>query len=257
MAAPSLRTIKRLFAVSGNSCAFPDCQNPIVEESGTVTGEIAHICSASPKGPRYEPSQSETERNGFNNLILLCSRHHTIIDTEVEKYSTSVLASIKAAHELGGTIEIDPASSVVATKLLHQYEHLIILNNSGNVAVGSPGAIQAQTVNLKSSKKTVRFTPPNDAIGSNARMASYIEYLIGKYQDYQKQDTEKEGRGKYTLIYNAIKREYGCKWQTVPSSNFEHLVSLLHRRIDNSKIGRIRKAQGQKRYHSYEEHVAS
>ena len=100
----------------------------------------------------------------------------------------------------------------------------------------------------------MRFSPPSDAIGSVAELASYIEYLIGKYQDYQKQDAEKEGRGKFTIIYNAIRREYGSKWQTIPVRKFEQLVSFLQRRIDNSKVGRIRKSRGQKRYHNFQEH---
>src|SRR6185369_8842586 len=85
-------------------------------------------------------------------------------------------------------------------------------------------------------------------------LASYVEYLIRKYQDYQKLDVEKEGRGKYVLIYNAIRREYGSKWQTIPVVKFDRLTTFLQQRIDKSKIGRIRKSRGQKRYHSFEEH---
>ena len=254
MASPSIKTIKRLHAISGNKCAFPECPNPIAEESGTITGEIAHICAASPKGPRYDPEQGENERHGFGNLILLCSRHHTIIDSEVDKYPVTHLLEIKRKHELKGAVEITPYTIATANKLLEQYEHLTIVNQDGNIAINSPGIVQAQTVNLKSSKKSVQFTPPNDSIGANASMASYVEYLINKYQDYQKQDSTKEGRGKYTLIYNAIKRKFGCKWQTIPTSNFDLLIQLLRSRIDNSKVGRIRKARNQKRYHNFEEH---
>lgn len=257
MASPSLKTIKRLHAISGNKCAFPECQNPIVEESGTVTGEIAHICAASPNGPRYNHSQSEEERHGFDNLVLLCSRHHTIVDSEVDKYPVTYLLEIKRNHEVKGIVEISPATNNAASKILQQYEQLIILNEGGNIALNSPGVIQAQTINFKSSKKSVQYAPPNDSIGSSASLASYIEYLINKYQDYQKQDSSKEGRRKYTLIYNAIKRKFGCKWQTIPASSFESLVQLLKSRIDNSKVGRIRKARGQKRYHSFKEHNTS
>jgi hypothetical protein len=120
------------------------------------------------------------------------------------------------------------------------------------VAYQSPGAIQAQTLNLETTKKTIRINPPGDSIGAFAELASYIEYLIGKFQDYQKQDATKEAPGKYTIIYNAIRREYGSKWQTIPVGKFEDLMSFLQGRIDNSKVGRIRKGRGQKRYHSFE-----
>ena len=42
---PSLQTLKRLFAMSGNRCAFPECTLPIVEGSGIVTGIVCHIRS--------------------------------------------------------------------------------------------------------------------------------------------------------------------------------------------------------------------
>jgi len=254
MNSPTLKTVKRLFAMSSNCCAFPACQVPLVEESGTITGEIAHIRASSPNGPRYDPAQSDEDRHSFGNLILLCSRHHTVIDTEDNEYLVPTLERMKREHETKGPIEISPAHSSVAHRLIEKYESVVIVNSGGNVAYKSPGAIQAQTVNLKTTKKTVRFNPPTDAIGSIAEMASYIEYLIGKYQDYQKLDTEKKGRGKFTIIYNAIRREYSSKWQTIPVGKFEHLVSFLQRRIDNSKVGRIRKSRDQKRYHSFEEH---
>jgi hypothetical protein len=254
MNSPALKTVKRLFAVSGNLCAFPSCQSPLVEASGTITGEIAHIRAASPNGPRYDPDQSNEDRHSFRNLILLCGRHHTIIDTEVDEYSVSALEKMKRAHETGRPIKIGPANDIAAQRLLEEYERVTIINSGGNVAYKSSGVIQAQTINLKTTKKVIRFNPPSDAIGAIAVMAAYIEYLIRKYQDYQKQDSKKEGNRKYTIIYSAIQAEYGSKWQTIPASRFEELVSFLQKRIDNTKVGRIRKSRNQERYHSFEEH---
>ena len=240
--------------MSGNKCAFPSCATPLVEATGTVTGEIAHIRGSSENGPRFDPNQNDEERHGFGNLILLCGRHHTIIDTEVDEYPASTLEQMKRDHETKGVVEITPLHAVVAKEFLEKYESITIINSSGNVAYKSPGAIQAQTVNLKTTKKSVRFSPPIDSIGAVAAMASYIEYLINKYQDYQKQDTDKEGDRKYMVIYSAVKGEYGSKWQTIPATRFEELVLFLQRRIDNTKIGRIRKNRNQVRYHSFGEH---
>jgi len=161
---------------------------------------------------------------------------------------------MKYEHETKGTIEIGPFHGIVAQRLLDKFESVAIFNIGGNVAYKSPGAIQAKTVNLKTTKSSVKFTPPNDAVGATAERASYIEYLIRKYQDYQKQDLEKEDNRKYMLIYQAIQREFGSKWQTIPLTRFEKLVSFLQRRVDNTKIGRIRKSRGQKSFHNFEEH---
>nr|VFK18339.1 MAG: hypothetical protein BECKLPF1236B_GA0070989_11393 [Candidatus Kentron sp. LPFa] len=255
MTSPKTSTIKRLFAVSGNQCAYPGCTAPLVEPTGTVTGKIAHIKAASENGPRFDESQSEEERHGFNNLILLCGRHHTIIDTEVFDHPAETLIEYKKAHEESGTVEITPHTASVAQALLTNYQNIVIQNNTGQVAVNSPGAIQANTLNLKTTKKNVTIAPPDGSVSSVLEMRSYIEYLIAKYQDYQKQDKEKTGNNKYRIIYNAIRREYGCKWQLVPADRFDELVRFLHRRIDNTKIGRIRKHRDQKRHHSFDEHI--
>ncbi len=39
---------KKLFALSGNQCAEPSCQQKMISNDGNnVLGEIAHICAAS------------------------------------------------------------------------------------------------------------------------------------------------------------------------------------------------------------------
>jgi hypothetical protein len=95
----SLRAIKRLFAVSGNQCAFPDCVNPLVLESGEVIGHICHIKARNPGGPRYDPEQTATHLHSHKNLILMCPTHHGVIDSDSESYSVQRLRSIKLAHE--------------------------------------------------------------------------------------------------------------------------------------------------------------
>ncbi len=82
---PSPATLKRLFAQSGNRCAFPKCSLQIIQGS-TVVGEICHIKAAKPKGPRYDAQQTPRDRHGYDNLILLCAIHHTVIDDDEEAY---------------------------------------------------------------------------------------------------------------------------------------------------------------------------
>ena len=81
------KTVKILFALSNNICAFPGCNSPISENSEIITGDICHIKAKSPGGPRFDSEQSDNERNSFENLILLCKRHHKIIDSDTVKYS--------------------------------------------------------------------------------------------------------------------------------------------------------------------------
>lgn len=254
MSSPKLSTIKRLYAVSHNQCTFPGCRTPLVESSGTVTGEIAHIKAASKEGPRYDSLQTEEQRHAYDNLILLCGRHHKLIDTEHEKYTVEKLFSFKN-KALGDIIELTPYTTTVAQSLLEHYQNLSISNNSGQIAINSPGAVQGKNVNIKVTKQKISLLPPDGAIANNLEMSSYIEYLISKYNDFQKLDLTKEGRYKYIAIFNAIKREFGSKWQLVPSTQFNKLSEYLTRRIDNTKAGRIRKKNSEKNYHSFAEHI--
>ena len=100
MTRPSYQTVRILFARSGNQCAFPNCPTPISDlTANTITGEIAHIKADSPGGPRYDPDQSENERQGLDNLMVLCPQHHKIIDLDPTTYSVDILMRMKAAHE--------------------------------------------------------------------------------------------------------------------------------------------------------------
>ena len=95
----SNEVMRLLYAHSGNRCAYPDCTNPIFEDDGQLTGECCHIKAYSPGGPRYDASQTDEERNGVDNLMLMCSRHHAIVDKNEEKYMVEVLQDYKHHHE--------------------------------------------------------------------------------------------------------------------------------------------------------------
>lgn len=98
---PRQKTIKRLFAVSGNKCYFPNCNTSLVDKIGigTLTGEICHIKGKKPGSSRYDLNQSDEERHGFGNLVLMCSLHHKIIDDDSDSYTVSRLKEIKVEHE--------------------------------------------------------------------------------------------------------------------------------------------------------------
>ena len=120
MASPSLKTIKRLFAVSGNRCAFPRCEIPLIDNlSGKVTGKICHIKTKKPTGPRYDPNQSDEERDAFENLLLMCPIHHDVIDADPESYGVSRLKEIKARHEALWAGGNEPSDDIAKQFLLN------------------------------------------------------------------------------------------------------------------------------------------
>lgn len=100
------KSIKLLWANSAGICSFPDCNEKLsVEEAAEVApytiGEMAHIKGNKPGSNRYDDEQSADERDSYENLILLCPTHHTLIDkaeNEV-KYSVDILHEMKIVHE--------------------------------------------------------------------------------------------------------------------------------------------------------------
>ena len=91
--------LRLLYAHSGNCCAFEGCHSPIFEDDGTLTGECCHIEAYSPNGPRYNEQQTNEERNRYDNLILMCARHHKIIDSHTDEYTVEKLKILKGTHE--------------------------------------------------------------------------------------------------------------------------------------------------------------
>lgn len=104
----SQSTLKLLFALSLNHCAFPKCTNPVVA-AGTeysdpaVLGHICHIYAAKDNGPRGRLDLTLKERSAFENLILMCGVHHPLVDKQWESYPAGMLKEWKEKHEAKAT----------------------------------------------------------------------------------------------------------------------------------------------------------
>jgi hypothetical protein len=95
---PTPDTIRRLYLLSGNQCAFPGCNHPIIVEDGTYVGELCHICAAEKGGERFDPTQTNEDRRQFDNLLLLCHDHH-VVTNDVVAYTIERMRQMKADHE--------------------------------------------------------------------------------------------------------------------------------------------------------------
>ncbi|MBN1931642.1 MAG: HNH endonuclease [Desulfobacterales bacterium] len=90
------RDIKFLWGRSGNRCAI--CKLELTTDGSSETlGEMAHIVGQSRNGPRG--NHDLTDRDTYDNLILLCPTHHVEIDKNHAAWPIERLRAIKADHE--------------------------------------------------------------------------------------------------------------------------------------------------------------
>lgn len=59
---PLPETKRQLFLLSGNKCAFPGCEQILLDQFGHFIGEICHIEAANEGGERFNPHQTNEQR---------------------------------------------------------------------------------------------------------------------------------------------------------------------------------------------------
>jgi hypothetical protein len=94
----------KLWVKSGGYCEFPGCTDFLLKDKLTLKEDnysnIAHIIADSPNGRRGDISLSSKLATDFSNLMLLCQKHHKLIDGKNWKdYSVDILRSYKEMHE--------------------------------------------------------------------------------------------------------------------------------------------------------------
>lgn len=92
-------TAKKLFALSRNHCARPECNVKLVLENDVNLGEMCHIEGEKPNSARYNTEMDDEQRRDISNLIIMCNNCHTIIDNDIETYTVQKLKEIKKNHE--------------------------------------------------------------------------------------------------------------------------------------------------------------
>lgn len=183
------KTIKRLYALSGNQCAFPDCVvNFVSWENDTNLSNVCHIEAAEPGGQRYNPNSDDDYRRSFENLILLCANHH-IISNDTSKYTVTVLQEMKRNHE-------DKILQLIS-------ESNILTNNPSalNIVIGFVGKRIFENTNVEEPENA-----PNTEDKISYNNVIRFKPIIEEYAVYQ---------GKLNTIYKEIEKEGSTKKEFV------------------------------------------
>lgn len=97
--------LKRLWALSAGRCNNPDCRevlivDPTEFDEAVVMGEQAHIAPHGNSGPRRISEVPESDRDTYDNIILLCPNHHRgPVDGQPNTYTEKLLHQWKDDHE--------------------------------------------------------------------------------------------------------------------------------------------------------------
>ena len=135
--------IKMLWGRAAGRCSAPDCNEdltPLLEKSGlTILGEMAHVI-----GRRDTAARSEQEigaDDSYENLILLCPNHHTLIDKAPNDFPTQLLHKWKSKWE--GVVS--GLSLVISTRrdLFKEIHYRLVANHQAHSEWG-PTSLRAQ-----------------------------------------------------------------------------------------------------------------
>ena len=101
---PTEATLRILCGRAAGMCEFQGCAERLFYDEVTTkkfnAAYIAHIVAANPKGPRGDASRSYELSDKIENLMLMCDRHHRLIDQiEPENFSEEELRAMKISHE--------------------------------------------------------------------------------------------------------------------------------------------------------------
>ena len=112
-----------LWARASGRCQYRGCNEELVGDliSGredATFGFIAHIVADSVDGPRGDAVRSPQLARALENLMLMCARHHKLIDVvDVPAHPEPMLLAMKAEHEsrisVVTAIDEDRASHVI------------------------------------------------------------------------------------------------------------------------------------------------
>ncbi len=105
----TVQTRKLLWGRAHNVCSFATCWQALTADEvdartgrafAVVVGEEAHIRSGRPDGPRYDPDYPSADIDKYENLMLLCPTHHTLVDAHNgDAHPVEILVKMKRRHE--------------------------------------------------------------------------------------------------------------------------------------------------------------
>src|SRR6266478_4598264 len=98
----AVNTKRKLWAECAGYCQNPKCNSYLfkdVDDESVSLANMAHIIGVGATGPRSEHELADyVDKNGIDNLIMLCLACHKVVDELEKKFGVEKLRSWKAEH---------------------------------------------------------------------------------------------------------------------------------------------------------------
>jgi hypothetical protein len=184
--AVSEKDIKLLWGKSAGLCAYPDCLEELALHFDSVSpftiGEMAHVIAKQPDGPRGNPQGGD---DTYNNLVLLCPTHHTMIDKAPEgTYIPEIILDWKRRHEAYVKESITAKKCQNIDELKKEISTLLIENKSIWNLWGPESNFAKQNL-LSNTVEFWQFRKLDKIIPNNNKIINLIEksiYLLNRNQ---------------------------------------------------------------------------
>lgn len=168
---PSDATIRMLCVRSAGRCQFDGCNEFLFQDEITLTNgnfsNVAHNVASSPGGARGDLVHSHLLSDNIDNLLLLCPKHHKLVDDHPDIYTEECLREMKQKHE----------------KLIYEQCEMIGKPSSEILMFSSPikGKLEV-SINLQQAVEAIKpFKRPNSFNGIPIVVKSSAEYNSKEY----------------------------------------------------------------------------
>jgi hypothetical protein len=208
-----------LWTLSNGRCYYPDCLEPVVKlaRPGVYRKnvQIAHIHGIKPGSPRHKQMPLE-ERDGFGNLMLMCTAHHSEIDNKTDgerRYPAELLRTWKTKHEAAhgkalealGPINLDVLGDALAQAFVPPVDRLNAIADQ----LERTGAENKQAVNQLREVASMLTDIP---LSTDSDTARRLAIVAGVFE---------------SLDLNRVARELGSSAEFFSSSTFRDYMTRL------------------------------
>lgn len=219
--APSAKTLRQLYVLSGNLCANPKCTTVLVNANGTLIADVCHIKGERSGSARFDRNLSEEDRRAPANLLLLCSTCHTLVDKEPQRYTVSKLRKWKKDREA--------RFAAVGDTLRQRYLHEIADEAEAN-DLTMPRTLRSFVKFLED--QNYRHTVDDDTLPGVRAYADRLRHLASPDRDLMRAIIEK-----ILALGGSREGEYGV------SAHPDDLKTILidNRRLSDYRIAKLGK----------------